>query len=66
MVPEKRLLEAAKQTMGREVFSSELTDRQSLMDELAARTPATELSGVRSRIQIQTQPSNGKRPGVVI
>ncbi len=51
IVPTETLLEAARQTMGREVFQTELADREALLDELAARTPAAEMNEVVGRIQ---------------
>jgi len=50
IVPIEKLLEAAKQAMGRQVFKHEFTDRQALMDELVERIPAATLGEVLARI----------------
>ena len=39
LVPLEKLLEAAKQAMGREVLESELTDREALIDEFVRKNP---------------------------
>jgi hypothetical protein len=49
IVPVEKLLEVAKLAMGREVFKSELPDRQALLDELSARTLAEILNKVLAK-----------------
>ncbi|HEX4120173.1 MAG TPA: tyrosine-type recombinase/integrase [Verrucomicrobiae bacterium] len=49
IVPVEKLLEVAKLAMGREVFKSELPDRQALLDELSARIPAEILNKVLAK-----------------
>jgi integrase len=50
IIPVERFLEVAKEVMGREVLKSELADREALVDELAARIPATTLNEVRAKV----------------
>lgn len=53
IVPTEKLLDAAKQTMGREVFKQELTDRQALIDELVERVSEATLSAAIAKISVQ-------------
>jgi len=53
IVPAEKLLEVAKQAMGREVLKTELTDREALVDKLSARIPPTTLTEVRVKISGQ-------------
>ena len=53
IVRTEKLLEVARQAMGREVFKSELADSLALIDELFARTPAAVLNEVLAKIPIQ-------------
>jgi integrase len=55
IVPAEKLLEMAKQTMGREVFKQELSDRQALMDELAERVPDATLREAVAKIAARRQ-----------
>ena len=57
IVPVEKLLEVARLAMGREVFKSELSDRQALLDELSARTPAEILNKVLAKIQAKSEAS---------
>jgi integrase len=57
IVPVEKLLEVAKLAMGREVFKSELSDRQALLDELSARTSAEILNKVIAKIQAKNEAS---------
>lgn len=57
VIPVEKLLEVAKLAMGREVFKSELSDRQALLDELSARTPAEILNKVLAKIQAKSEAS---------
>jgi integrase len=66
IISDDKLLEAAKQTMGRDVFKPELADRQALMDELAARTPPVALNEVLVKIQTLPDTARKKDPGAVI
>lgn len=49
-MPTEKLLEMAKETMGRDVFEQELADRQSLMDELLERVPESKLTDIVAKI----------------
>jgi hypothetical protein len=57
IVPVEKLLEAAKLAMGREVFKSELSDRQALLDELSARTQEEILNKVLAKFQAKSETS---------
>ncbi len=59
IVPVGKLLEVARQAMGREVLESELTDREALADELSARIPAKTLDEVRVKISVQNASDHG-------
>jgi hypothetical protein len=59
IVPVGKLLEVARQAMGREVLESELTDREALVDELSARIPAKTLGEVRVKISVQNASDHG-------
>ena len=50
IVPVDKLLENGKRAMGRELLKSELADRQSLIDELAARVPVSTLDEIRAKL----------------
>jgi hypothetical protein len=50
IVPEEKLVEAAKRAMGRELFRSELRDRQALIDEMSERIPEAQLMALKNRI----------------
>jgi integrase len=62
IIPVENLLENGKRAMGREVFKSELADRQSLIDELAARVPANALDEVRAKLAPQTFKAADSKP----
>jgi integrase len=69
LIPGNKLLEAARQAMGREVFQSELSDRQALLDELVARTPAATVNAIRARIHANGQGRNeiaGRSPDLSV
>jgi hypothetical protein len=55
IVPTEKLLEIAKQTMGREMFKQELANRQVLMDELVERVPEATLREAAAKIATQRQ-----------
>lgn len=50
IVPIAKFLETAKQAMGRDVFKSELADRQAVADEFVERIPETTLNEILARI----------------
>jgi hypothetical protein len=59
LVPLERLLVAAKQAMGREVFRQELNDRDALIDEFVERIPESSLNEVRARISARVERGHG-------
>jgi hypothetical protein len=59
LVPLERLLDAAKQAMGREVFRQELNDRDALIDEFVERIPESSLNEVRAKISARDERGHG-------
>jgi hypothetical protein len=55
IVPTEKFLEAATRAMGREVFSQELNDPQSLMEEFTERIPKAMLVELTGRVQVKQQ-----------
>jgi hypothetical protein len=55
IVPAEKLLDMARQTMGREVFKQELADRQALIDEITERLPEATLREAVAKITTQRQ-----------
>lgn len=51
IVPTDKFLEAATQAMGREVFSLELNDRQSLTEEFGERIPRATIAELTGKIR---------------
>lgn len=60
IVPKEKLLEAAKQAMAREVFESELTDPQSLIEEFKERISPSMLDAIVAKIQKATNTAQEK------
>ena len=58
IVPTEKFLEAATQAMGREVFSQELNDRQSLKEEFSERIPKAAI--VELNDKIRSKSTDGK------
>jgi hypothetical protein len=59
LVPLERLLDAAKQAMGREMFRQELNDRDALIDEFMERIPELSLNEVRAKISARDERGHG-------
>ena len=59
LVPLERLLDAAKQAMGREMFRQELNDRDALIDEFMERIPESSLNEVRAKISACDERGHG-------
>jgi hypothetical protein len=55
IVPTEKLLETAKQAMGRDVLKQELSDRQALMDEVVERVPEATLREAVAKIAVRKQ-----------
>jgi hypothetical protein len=62
---EKLACPDARQAMGRDVFESELADRQALMDELAARTPPVALAEVLAKIPARREKGGHNESGPI-
>jgi hypothetical protein len=61
ILPVEKLLEMARQTMGRDVFKQELADRQALIDELTERVPEAALREAVAKIATRKQDSPDKK-----
>jgi hypothetical protein len=59
LMPLERLLDAAKQAMGREVFRQELNDRDALIDEFMERISEASLNEIRAKIPAPYESGHG-------